>query len=442
LVLATTSKELVTYDTDGVLHLNLNPAQQAVDLSDKRFTCLFAGTQGGKTSYAPWWLWDRIQESAKPDELNDYLVVTATYPLMNLKLLPAFVEVFQEILKIGTLRVTEKVIYFKYKGAKGRIIFCSAENPESMESATAKAAVLDECGQVQFKREAWEAVRRRLSLYRGRVLLITTLYTGGGWLKTDFYDHWKKQDEIGQEIDIFQFPSTVNPKFSQEEYDSARMSLPDWKFKLLYMGEFANAVGLVYDSFNTDICMKSRKDWPVQNTWPRYVGMDFGNDTAAVFIAVDPGTGYKYADREYLVKGLSTKQHVDNLKEMSKNWTIVKCVGGKGDKGDEGWLGDFTKAGWPVQMPYIRSVEIGISRVYAFHKSNQYFICSDLYDLLREKQSYSYKLDNDNQATGDIENKQRYHLMDSERGIFSTFAVEGIAPSKIKLRSYGVRYGN
>jgi len=430
------SKDLMEF-VGGELHLNLNEAQQAVDRSTKRFVCLFAGTQGGKTSYAPWWLFDRIKDSAKPDELNDYLVVTATYPLMNLKLMPAFVEVYEHVLDIGKLKVTEKVIYFEYKGAKGRIIFCSAENPESMESATAKAAVLDECGQVQFKREAWEAIRRRLSLYRGRVLLITTLYTGGGWLKTDFYDHWKKQDEIGQDIDVFQYPSTVNPKFTVEEFESARMALPDWKFKLLYQGEFANAVGLIYDAFNTDVCLLSRRKWPVQDAWPRYCGMDFGNDTAALFYAVDPATGLIYADAEYLARGLTTFQHVNALKEMSKNWQIIKCNGGKGDKGDDGWRGDFTKAGWRIQQPSIQAVEVGIQRVYSLHKSNRLYVCSDLYEYLREKQSYSYKLDGENRATGDIENKQRYHLMDAERYILSEFRPEGTAnTNRIKQWHY------
>lgn len=421
----------------GELHLNLNEAQQCVDKSKKRFVCLFAGTQGGKTSYAPWWLFDQIQLTARPDELNDYLVVTATYPLMNLKLLPAFVEVYEDILKIGKLNKAEKVIQFSYGGAKGRIIFCSAENPESMESATAKAAVLDECGQVQFKREAWEAIQRRLSLYRGRALLITTLYSGGGWLKTDIYDHWKKQDDAGKDIDIFQFPSTVNPKFTQEEFERARLTLPDWKFKMLYQGEFANAVGLVYDAFNPDICIKSRKNWPVQETWPRYCGMDFGNDTAAMFYAIDPTTGDIFADQEYLAKGMTTLQHVIALKEMSANWNIIKCLGGKGDKGDDGWRGDFTKAGWPVMSPSIQSVEIGIQRVYALHKLSKLYVCSDLYEYLREKESYAYKLDDENRATSDIANKQRYHLMDAERYCLSEFNMSvASAGNKIRVRSY------
>jgi len=422
-----TKIDLIKFDADGTLHLNLNEAQQLVDRSVKRFVCLFCGTQGGKTSYAPWWLFDRIKESARPDEINDYLVVTATYPLMNLKLLPEFVKVYEDILKIGRLNKGERVIYFEYNGAKGRIIFCSAENPESMESATAKAAVLDECGQAQFRREAMEAVRRRLSLYRGRMLLITTLYTGGGWLKTDFYDHWKAEkarpgtDPVGEEIDIFQFPSTVNPQFSMEEFESARMTMADWKFRLLYMGEFANAVGLIYDAFNTDVCLLPRTRWPVLDSWPRYCGMDFGTDTAAMFYAVDPATGFKYADREYLTRGLTTQQNADALKEMSKGWNLIKCAGGKGDKGDDGWRGDFTRAGWPVSMPVVQAVEVGIQRVYALHKTNTLFVAFDLYEYLREKQTYSYKLDDANHPTGDIENKQRYHLMDAERYCLSEF---------------------
>jgi hypothetical protein len=432
---ATKSRELVEI-TGGELHLNLNEAQRKVDQSKKRFVCLFAGTQGGKTSYAPWWLWFRILETLTPDVLNDYIVVTSTYPLMNMKLLPTFVDVFDNILGIGKLKITERVIYFEYNGCKGRIFFCSAENPESLESATAKAAVLDECGQVQFKREAWEAIKRRLHLYQGRVLFITTLYTGGGWLKTDFYDHWKKQDEIGQDIDLFQYPSTVNPKFSVKEFENAKLTYPEWKFKLLYLGEFANAVGLVYDSFDTDLCLMSRNNWPVHPSWPRYCGMDFGNDTAAMFYAVDPGTGFVYADREYLAKGMTTEQHVDALKAMSANWNVIKRNGGKGDKGDDGWRGDFTKAGWRVQQPNVQAVEIGIQRVYTLHKTNKLFVCSDLYEYLKEKQSYSYKLDSDNRATGDIENKQRFHLMDAERYILSEFSTGAGDTRKVEVMRY------
>ncbi len=422
-----TKPELMEVRGGEELHLNLNEAQRAVWNSDKRFVFLFSGTQSGKTSFAPHWLLREIERTAtpfdteKPDELNDYLVVTSTFPLLNLKLLPAFRLVYGDILKIGTYNKGERVFYFNYNGCQGRIIFCSAENPESMESATAKAAVLDECGQIQFRKEAWDAALRRLSLTQGRVLGITTLYSGGGWLKNEIYDPWKRQDSTGQNIDVFQYPSTVNPKFSAEEFERARATMPSWLFSLLYLGIYDNPVGLIYDSFNTEACLINRVKSPIQLSWPYYCGMDFGNDTAALFYACDPNTGFMYLDKAYLASGLTTEQHADALKEISKNMNVLKRVGGKGDKGDDGWRGDFTKAGWSVTMPSVHHVEVGIQRVYAWHKLNKLFVFSDLYDYLREKQSYSYKLNDDNTSTGEIENKQRYHLMDAERYILSEF---------------------
>jgi hypothetical protein len=142
-----------------------------------------------------------------------------------------------------------------------------------------------------------------------------------------------------------------------------------------------------------------------------------------------------YLDKAYLASGLTTEQHADALRELSKGMNIIKCVGGKGDKGDDGWRGDFTKAGWRVTMPSVQHVEVGIQRVYAWHKLNKLFVFSDLYDYLKEKQSYSYKLNDDNTSTGEIANKQRFHLMDAERYILSEFnlSIGGIGKVKAKL---------
>jgi len=425
----------------GELHLNLNEAQACVHNSLKRFILLLIGSQGGKTSYAPFWLFHEIQKTCKSNELNDYLVVTSTYKLLSLKLLPVFRECFEQILVIngepvGKYIKSEQTITFNYGGAKGRIIFCSAENPESMESATAKAAVLDECGQVQFKREAWEACRRRMTLHRGRILLMTTLYAGGGWLKADLYDHWEKQDEQGQDIDVFQFDSTVNPKFTKEEFESLRLTMPAWKFNMQHRGRFDTPVGLVYDSFNTDNCMIGRHKSPVQLDWPVYCGMDFGNDTAAMFYRVDPNTGFYYAEAEYLAAGRTTAEHVEYLSKIHPRKDVLKCCGGKGDPGDDAWREAFTNAGWAVSMPSVRAVEVGISRVYAFHKLNKLFVFSDLYDYLKEKESYSYKLDDNQESLGEISGKQRYHLMDAERYILGEFNLSATSGNKIKMWSW------
>lgn len=404
------------------LKLNLHKGQLQVWDSQKRFIAFLAGTQSGKTSFAPHWLYREIQQKGE----GDYLVVTSTYPLLNLKLLPEFLTVFGEVYELGTYNKSERVFYFH--NDKTRIIFASAENPESIESATAKAAVLDEAGQVQFKKSAYEAILRRLSLAQGRVLITTTLY-GMGWLKTDIYDKWKKKDP---DVDVIQMDSIVNPAFPREEYERAKASMPDWKFKLFYQGQYATPVGLIYDAFDSETSVVKR--FPIPERWQKYCGMDFGNDTAAVFFAIDPDTGFAFAYREYLESGKSTVQHVEDLLEKSKGERFIKISGGA--PGDDGWRGDFTKAGWKVSQPSVKHVEVGIDRVYSFFKLKKLFVFSDLYELLREIQTYSYKLDENNHPTGDIENKQRFHLADAMRYILGEFNTSGVSQGKVIIRSY------
>jgi len=42
-------------------------------------------------------------------------------------------------------------------GSEYNIYFASADNPDSLESATIKAVHIDEAGQDSFRLEAWEA---------------------------------------------------------------------------------------------------------------------------------------------------------------------------------------------------------------------------------------------------------------------------------------------
>src|SRR5207245_1251149 len=134
------------------------------------FTFVFAGTQGGKTSFGPWWLWREIQETARSGELNDYIAATASYDLFKLKFLPALRETFEHVLRIGRYWSGDRIIELadpesgKFLASRsddrmyGRIILRSAAGGGGMESLTGKAALLDECGQDEFTLETWEAI--------------------------------------------------------------------------------------------------------------------------------------------------------------------------------------------------------------------------------------------------------------------------------------------
>jgi len=418
--------DFAEYPGDGEIRLNLHPGQVRAWESEKRFIFMQAGTQSGKTIFGPHWL-SREMDSRGP---GDYMAVTATYPLLELKMLPELKKLFITHYRWGEYKASSRVFesHAKEHGAPAwRIILGSATNPESLESATAKAAWLDEVGQHQFNRGAWEAILRRLSIAQGRVLGTTTLYEIG-WYKMEVYDRWVNGDP---DIDIIQIDSIVNPYFSKEEYYRSMATLPRWKFNMFYRGLFEKPAGLIYDSFNEEDCVIPRfpiPDATSKRPWLRYCGHDFGpNNTAALWYAQDPDTGFLYVYRAYLDGGLSAYDHAQKFKSLSENETIIKRVGGA--HVEDGWREAFTAAGWPISEPRENGVEVGINTVYGWHSLNRIFVFNDVTRYLDEKLSYSRKLDEMYEPTAIIDNKSRFHLMDAERYIISDFGPERVLKS-------------
>lgn len=415
--------------TDGKLHVNFHPGQYRVLQSAARFISMQAGTQGGKTCFEPDWLLREIELKGE----GDYLVGTATYPLLDLKLLPEFLYLFKTLLNKGEYKETKKI--FQFYGSKTRIIFFSATNPESIESATAKAAVLDEAGQNQFKRGTYEAVMRRLSLSEGRILFGTTLYNLG-WFKTEVYDRWKAGDP---DYEVVAFPSTLNPAFPRQEFERARKTMPGWKFSMYYMGEFARPAGLIFDCFQPSHIL-TRTNIPTN--WPVYVGHDFGGQNpAAVFLALNPATGEFTCFQSYKPKEhRAIIEQINEFKRITEGYEVRKRVGGSHQ--EEGWREAYRTQGWPVLEPSLfvthpkNAVETGIERVYARIKLNKLFIFHDLYDLLDEIQTYSRKLDDNYGPTDDIDNKSSYHLLDSLRYIVGDSLPETASAYKVKVKSF------
>lgn len=410
------------------LRVNMHAGQISVWDSKARFPVLFGGSQSGKTCFAADWMEREIRRRGP----GDYLAVTATFPLLNLKMLPEFRYVFETLYRYGVYRQQRgsHLISFYRDPQKGsvlfsdeeyeregvqetRIIFGSATNPESIESATAKAAVLDEVGQKGWKRDAWEATLRRLSLSTGRALLITTLY-GYGWLKTEVYDEWLKGNT---DFDVIQIDSIVNPAFPKEEYERAKRSMPAWKFDLFYRGRYSKPAGMVYDCFDGDCIVD---DFAIPETYPCYVGHDFGTtNMAAVWLSQDPVTGYLYIFQNYKKGNLATHEHIENWKGMSRGLKLIKRAGGAPH--EEGWRGDFTQGGWHISKPTISSVEEGIQKIYSLLKSRKLFVFRSCLDIQDEFQSFSYELDDNYNSTDKIADKERYHLLDALRYIASDF---------------------
>lgn len=409
-MLATT--ELFTRKAD-TLRFTLHKGQARAWRSARRFVFVIAGTQGGKTSFTPIWLNREIERGGH----GDYLAATATYDLFKLKFLPEMRRFFVEALGWQEDK-SDRVFWREYKPRMfDRIILRSASSEGGLESATIKAAALDECGQDEFRITAWEAVQRRLSLSQGRVLGTTTPYNLG-WLKQEIYDAWRKGDP---DIDVIQFRSIDNPAFPRSEYERMKAKLPAWKFEMFYNGNFTRPAGLIYGDY-VDVYRENGghlvHPFDIPPEWPRYVGIDFGAvHTADGWIAEDPERKVFYYYRDGLNGGMTTSQHTERILKLGKGENVFRYVGGA--KSETQQRMDWTSAGVPVMEPAISDVEAGIDRVIELFKAKRLFVF-DTCKLTRDQLgTYSREVDEQGNPTEVIKDKASFHMLDELRYVVS-----------------------
>ena len=398
------------------LRYTLHPGQAKVWRSEARFTFVIAGTQSGKTSFVPLWLNREIKNCGH----GDYLAATSTYDLFKLKLLPEMRHYFVDTFGWSEDK-SDRVFWQAYKPRMfDRIILRSASSEGGLESATIKAAVLDECGQDDFRVTAWEAVQRRLSLAQGRVLGTTTPYNLG-WLKQEIYDPWRNGDK---DIRVIQFPSIANPVFPRVEYDRAKAKLPAWKFEMFYNGNFTRPPSLIYGDYIDDYRENGGNlvhpfDLPPQ--WPRYIGIDFGAvNTATIHIAEDPAAKVYYIYRETLEGEMTTAEHCSRLKSATEGVNLTKCIGGS--KSETQQRMDWRYEGVWVDEPHISDVEAGIDRVISMFKDKTLYVFDNLKGLRDELGTYGRVMDDYGQSTDKIKDKETFHRLDGLRYIVSGFS--------------------
>lgn len=417
--------EFTEITPEGRLRYNFHPGQWRAWESEKRYVVILAGSQGGKTVMGPPWLYREIQRHGP----GDYMVVTPTFQLLGKKALPAFRTLFEGHLRLGKYKASPvRIFEFSrdgsqrtfgdtWNGQPTNVFFGHAGDPDSLESATAKAAWLDEAGQNRFRKGSWEAIRRRLAIHQGRVLITTTPYNLG-WLKQLFYDPWQRGER--DDIDVINFRNIDNPAYPRAEYDAARRELPWWKFNMFYNGLFERPAGLIYDTFRLgpdDPNPHTIPRFAIPRDWKRYVGIDPGGvNLAAVFYAEDPGNKTLYLYREYHAGGKTAAEHVHAL--LTGEPGVPIAVGGA--PSEDQWRREFRAAGLPVRKPAIKEVEVGIDRVYGVHKRDEMYIFDDMSEYLDEKMSYSRKVDDNGDPLPAIQDKDTFHLMDAERYVIST----------------------
>jgi hypothetical protein len=466
-------KQFISTHPDGYPLVHLHPGQWRAWHSPGRFVLILSGAQSGKTALIPWWLLREMQHPERGGPGN-YLLVAPTFRLLDKQAVPTLNRAFHALLQLGSLaggssgefRISEeghKRIWPKLPYSPTRIVFGYAENPDSLESITAKAAILDECGQRSFKLESHEAIQSRLAIHRGRILYLTTPYEFN-WLKTDVYDRAERNRTAQRDIEIAKtenreplpanpadagydsvsYESRMNPVFSQEEWDRQKRVLPGWRFSMRYRGLFTRPAGAIYDCFVAEYGSAERfghlmrgDGFVLPDNWPIHIGQDFGAPNfAAVFLyevmEEVPGpsgngpvlrrlTKPQYvAFAEYrpeVAKKMS--DHVTAMRAVIKRTSPATSVGGSKSEGQ--WRKELAAAGWPTFEPDQPDVEIGIGRVYELLAESppRLYIMDTCPKLIEELKRYSRPVDEDGVPLEGIVDKDLFHGADSLRYVCS-----------------------
>lgn len=379
--------------------IKLHRGQTKAWKSKAKIVAMIAGTGGGKTYFGPIWLYNEIQKYPK----DNFLVVSPTYPMFQRIVLPNTKKFLDDITG-GEYRTGERTYYLP---TGGKVFFGSADNPFSLEGVHVRGAWMDEAG--QMKREAFDVVLRRVGFYNGRVLITTTPYNLG-WLKQDVYDKWKSGDK---NYDVIQFASIENPSYSKEEFERAKVTMPEWKFNMFYLGQFTRPEGLIYKDFNPARHIIEPFDIP--KNWRRIVGVDFGynNPTAAIWIAISPDD-IMYVYREYYKRFKLVEESGKEIKRLCEGERIERLYC---DPSAPASIEQYKRLGLPAQEAN-NKVKTGIESVITRFKDNRLFIFRGVSNILDEIEDYRWKEHNDNIEDEPV--KEYDHALDALRyGVIS-----------------------
>lgn len=240
-----------------------------------RFRTVCCGRRWGKTLCLAAELLDR----AGGEAAGDYGWIAPTYFIAE-----RGVEALRSIAGDFVSITGRNPVRAEFTGEHGtsRILFLSADNPESILGLGFKGIVVDEAARIPPN--VWHyTIRPTLSQSMGWATLISTP-NGRGW----FYDlHTRGRDPEETDYQSFHFASNTNPFFPMEEWEEAKRTMPEDVFKQEYMAEFLEDSAGVFHS--VDGCLV---DAPPFQSAEVVIGCDLAKHTDhTVLVSMDRKTG-------------------------------------------------------------------------------------------------------------------------------------------------------
>jgi hypothetical protein len=239
------------------LTVKVTPKQKQFIDSQAKIACFLAGLQSGKTLSGSVKLAKTIIQRGE----GAYLVVAPTYGLLR-AMLPKLWWVL-EVFGLVSSETQHKINASEIRCNNGAIIYYrSAEDPEKVQSWTAKAFWMDECQQNPLKTErVFDIAWARTAVEKAQIMLTGTTpppnMLHGHWLYEKIYRPWLAGDE---DIEIITARSIDNPGFDRKTWERLRRTMPEGDFRAEYMGEFVE--GAVADALIIpDTLRKAQDRW-------------------------------------------------------------------------------------------------------------------------------------------------------------------------------------
>lgn len=352
--------------------IKLHKYQDRAIFANERFVALIAGLQSGKTVAGA--IWSRMMFDNHDND--DGLIAAPTYKILIQSTLPKFFEINPDLKKFYKKGDSEIAV-----PDRGKIYIRSTENPNVIEGMTLRWIWADEAG--QMKLDAWINFQGRLSILQGKLFITTTPYSLN-WLKTEFFDNWKKGIA---DYKVIQFRSVDSPYFPKEEFERAKATMDSRVFRRRYCGMLEKMEGLVYEDLIPAIHIIPEKVIQFKEV---IAGIDWGfnHPTAVIIIGID-NDGVFYLIDEYYERGKITAEIIEKLKFYQDKYKVRLWYP---DPAEPDRLEEMKGAGlFPREVNKgAGSVKLGIDKVRELIKQNRFKIFDKCKYTIEEFNLYCY----------------------------------------------------
>jgi len=308
-------------------------------------------------------------------------------------------------------------------------IVYSGDEPDQLRGPQHMKVWCDELAKFQYPQATWDNLMLGLRIGSNPQALVTTTPRPLQIIK-DIVKDTRAVVTRGHTLDNALNLAPQFLDYVMSKYEGTKLGRQELAGEILDSME-----GLVYDCFRPEVCVIPR--FAIPQDWPRFTGHDFGiSNTACLWYALEPATGYYYLYRTYHQAG-GLAEHAENFKSLSTGEPIRRRVGGNHQ--EQEIRDGYAFAGWPILEPSLRHRETQIQRVYGHHNQNRIYVFIDCHDYLEEKLSFSYEVDkDDNLDFSKIHNEAKFHFMACERYLFSDIQpmVDNQTSSKIPVLTY------